>query len=935
MIFKTLFRPKFKHTDPKIRLASIQDLDASNNEHKQALHELAFNDEDTNVRIAALEQLNSFTLWSKSADSSDSEKVKRLAKKRVEATLLGKSDIQISDSDRLTYIEQSGNNALLESMLKSLSHEKESTLVLHILAHLGKEHVTRQVLLSSPSETIQLALLDKIHDKNTLQKLLKRTTFQTVKDKINHELLVQHERLTKPIELEKQITLTLSKLFSLKESQNLPHIREQLALESANYEAQTKQLVVWSEEKAHACNEKYASIHAQIQKHIASLEPQWRDKEAKALLQQNAEALNASAQVIIEQVQARLSTDLHTITEAESTKLSAQLKAISDDMERLRQSAQQQVNVIKLIEHTLNRVTSLTYTLATIPAFQHAVKDAQALIDDLKAMPEPTSLVEAVDIENDLNARKQILRELIKPFRDNWPKPLKDEERTATSKLQQAIATRKEEEKKHVTKCLGKISASKRMIEQGRFKAAFAIFDAVLELYNGLSERGQLSVKRKFEALQTDIENLKGWQTYIAAPRKPELLEQVKALIENPLSPQKQADEVKRLRKNWRSLGRSETSEQQALDTEFEALLETAFQPCRDHYESERVKRADNEKRKRALIADIQHYVEQVNGESERDIVKAYQGFTRQWREIGEVDFKVVPEISEHYSEAIAQLKQRVTAIYTANETAKAQLVKQAAGLISMDNIDEAAEIAKTLQQKWKEVGPTQRKVDNTLWTEFREANDAVFTVKATKYQAQKQEDDEIASSCKIKLEALEQQIQSAETQQVLSDVDNTLENIAKLWESLPPKRQLGLTKRAEGLAQLAKSKRAEFTKASRQEQVSLLINSLQRWKDKNTAPDVEAFDSRYKSWFTSSDNAQDRRKLLVEMESIAGLHSPDEDSQLRSELQVALMAQKLETGTMPDIQSLGKSFVSQGPLSEEEMDMLPRFKKVLESQVV
>ena len=55
MIFKNWFKPKWQHPDHVVREQAIASLSAGQREHKEILHELAFNDSSEVVRRSALD----------------------------------------------------------------------------------------------------------------------------------------------------------------------------------------------------------------------------------------------------------------------------------------------------------------------------------------------------------------------------------------------------------------------------------------------------------------------------------------------------------------------------------------------------------------------------------------------------------------------------------------------------------------------------------------------------------------------------------------------------------------------------------------------------------------------------------------------------------------------------------------------------------------
>ena len=89
MIFSRIFAPSHQSPKPEKRMQAIESLSPEKAQEKTILHELAFNDEDANVSLAALEKLNSFVLWLKMSQIAKQSRVKKAAEKKVNAALLG------------------------------------------------------------------------------------------------------------------------------------------------------------------------------------------------------------------------------------------------------------------------------------------------------------------------------------------------------------------------------------------------------------------------------------------------------------------------------------------------------------------------------------------------------------------------------------------------------------------------------------------------------------------------------------------------------------------------------------------------------------------------------------------------------------------------------------------------------------------------------
>ena len=112
MIFSKLFRPKWQHKDAEVRLEAIRSLLVSDAEQKTQLHELAFNDSVTSVRLAALNKLDNFSIWWKLAQTDKDERVKKFALQKVEKQVLAAKPDQLSMEERETFLRECTNQRI-------------------------------------------------------------------------------------------------------------------------------------------------------------------------------------------------------------------------------------------------------------------------------------------------------------------------------------------------------------------------------------------------------------------------------------------------------------------------------------------------------------------------------------------------------------------------------------------------------------------------------------------------------------------------------------------------------------------------------------------------------------------------------------------------------------------------------------------------------
>jgi DNA repair protein SbcC/Rad50 len=106
MIFNRFFRSKHLDPNPQVRIKAIEKLNTTLSSEKTVLHELAFNDPDASVSLAALHKLDSFTLWYKMSEIGKDERVLKKSQQIVEQMLFDETNVGLNEKDKLSFIRQ-------------------------------------------------------------------------------------------------------------------------------------------------------------------------------------------------------------------------------------------------------------------------------------------------------------------------------------------------------------------------------------------------------------------------------------------------------------------------------------------------------------------------------------------------------------------------------------------------------------------------------------------------------------------------------------------------------------------------------------------------------------------------------------------------------------------------------------------------------------
>lgn len=930
MIFKRLFKPKFQDPNPKVRIQAIASLEASDATQKTQLHELAFNDEDANVSIAALRKLNSFALWNKMAETAKLERVRKKAQSVIEEALFEDSNLDVSEIQKHTFLMECHNHGILEKALQQAWLQKDQhPLVQHILKKLDKPNLTRQFFFNCTDTDLQRALVNQFDDEPTLQKVLKRCQDPIVLEHAEKALSYKALQRQKPPEIEKQSKLILSQLLALKDKSDFVQMQKSRAQLCDTFAHLMTEFHYLSDAKVQEFNTKYHDILGRLDLILDKLAPVWEASQQRIVQQQALEQLEMSVVAILSDVSKSLAGDASNITIGQVEQYEGRLEQIIAELEQLSDIKKPLDNAIRpKLESMFNQLNQCKATLEHLPEFQQAIEQAKIFLNKFAELPLPSDLSQVDASQLYLKEQKQQWQAMKYPYKDTWPALLDSQWSGINKQWRDQVNVLKTQLKQDISRVRNKLKAVDSMITQGKFKAAMSLYERVQGWYQNIPEYSRSILERVFAETSEKIANLKDWQDYIAEPRKPFLLKEVEALIESPLAIDKQAQSVKNLRQQWNTLGRLDTESDTALNNAFDELIEKAFEPCRQHYAEQKTQRDNNFALKQQVIEQLQQLA--LATADGNEVLKKYRDLQAEWKRIGKVDYKQLDKLNELYLQAIDPVKQRLNEFFESNSDLKHKLIKRAEALLSEDPLT-AVESAKALQQQWKGIDSAGNKQDTQLWNAFREVNDQLFAKRNdVKAETRKATDEKI-----VEIDALFKQMDTVlSSAQGKADVGHALEQTEQLIEliqALPEKMATKYNAKLNALSDKQANKLADCQKNEKQAQFSLVFEALGEWKNDELPDSVAQLSGKWKQYFKSAvvKPIVDRRKVCIQLEIVTESESPDSDLVLRKSVQMQMMAEKLQQGITDNKQNLLKKWISAGPLTSEDLTLLPRLKKM------
>ncbi|MEX0617662.1 MAG: DUF349 domain-containing protein [Pseudohongiellaceae bacterium] len=444
-------------------------------------------------------------------------------------------------------------------------------------------------------------------------------------------------------------------------------------------------------------------------------------------------------------------------------------------------------------------------------------------------------------------------------------------------------------------------------LKEGHSNEALHLWDRIQGNIGNTHGKIKSALRQKTAHLKSPLADLREWRKFAAAEKKKELLTQMKNLRAAKMDPADRARRVTELHNEWKALGKS--SQNESLWKEFKKLSDQAYEPCKEYFRQRKRTMVENLKRRREICVQLEQYLESLVAENVN--VTALNQIEKQardeWKQFAPVPQSSIRELQKRFHGALDQMRSMRRRVLKANGQRKQELVEQATSVLSLEDNRQAMTEAKTLQARWKEVGPAGYREDKKFRKSFRSACDEVFEQGIGKRQKTARENShsgearnraepagptpdkrhaELAQQIAIHTEfysQLEDQLMASSNDEALRQVR---ESINGAWDRLPA----------------VQDSDCEEQLRSRYAQISALNSrdDLNRWIARNEA---------------------ELREACIKLEIRAGLESPEEDQTLRMQLQLDQLKEKFgrphpETPSRQLAGKMEKRLLCLGPLA-------------------
>ncbi|GAA0709323.1 DUF349 domain-containing protein [Dokdonella soli] len=481
-------------------------------------------------------------------------------------------------------------------------------------------------------------------------------------------------------------------------------------------------------------------------------------------------------------------------------------------------------------------------------------------------------------------------------------------------------------------------------IDSGTSVAAHAAKSRADDLRRRIEAPLPRSLAQHLAASEHRHAELSQWQHWADDQRRRQLCDEIEALVTSGLHPDAVASRVRDAQAEWTRLDTVEgrnAARPSPLARRFHAACRAAFAPTQEYFKKRQELRQSHAQQVNALLERAGALADDSTdwpaiAALRRDTADALRGLDR-------VEPRERKALAQRLKTSLAALDARVARRDEDVERAKAALIAEAEALGQGTPQRGAVAAARELQQRWQQAGNGRRARDQAQWKAFRAAIDAVFG----RLDAERAERSARDADARAQAEALCAELEALAVTETPDR--SAAARLQAAWDALRV--------RDEHLARRFDAAQASLRDAAQRRERSLRHARFDAWQaryrlcraaEMSTTPvdalleqwqhapageiAVDVLAARFAAATAGSAQADTEphddeafRDVLVELELLAGIESPDEDRERRRTRQIGRLSARMSGTTMPnpaqEVATLLTRWSELGPTTDAALD--------------
>ena len=926
-MLSSLFKPAWQSGSVEKRLKAIEELHSDSAEHQQILFQLASDDNDASIRIAALQRL------------TDATALHKLSK------TMSNDNVGVAAGERLNEL-MATDHALNEAQCRDL------------LACYPELQV--RVAIHAHVNSIRMAAIDNLLTEQLLEVL--GATVYTDSRQFIAERLEDIEDLESARKIMRGKDKKAERIIKAKIDAIRSHQR-QLAANKSQVEKLIEEVEYlaghdWLPEFGVRCRthwQQWDSLEFDIED-----DDRQRYQMARKIVDANYEQQRVIEQT--RQSQQQLSAELEALLKITAgrniaaavealSETQAQLQQFGTDWQSLADIATPEQPILSQYEKLFGAMLSAIQFVASAADLLRDAREDNSKLSE--AIPQLSAALKNLDWPDDfaeLKAATEVRQQLL-----DW----RDEQKASTEAQQQKLA-----------RIHKNISSIFRFSRAGNLVRAKQIAQKAQKALDKFDGKDLLALQERFEEASKTLGDMGDWKNYATEPKYIELCDAMELLSTSSHHADKRTSEMKSLQQQWKELGHSDISEK--YWPRFKLAAEKVYQSCAVFFEQRHsIRNANLEQRKQYLeeMRELLETTEWDNSPDYKAIQSRIHSINSSFCSIKDLERKAGNKQWKQYSTLKNAVMTKLELVYDENIALKRRLIEQAETLAEAEAKVENLTSLKSLQARWKQVGVTRRGEDQKAWKLFKTQGDIIYNKVQELRRGQRDETDQQLNAYRDIIKSIQHLARTAndlaEADQQFSELQANYKTLPELPPQLPEKLLEGIHRDYRNACDQFDLCHSRIIKSRHNQQLDALrlraglctqLEALaasaseqqlqeisQQWDsielhDPGLARRIEARRSSAQSDLDREAIDAERRMLCIRLEILMDCESPAEDRGLRMQYQLQQMNQSGLGQPVVDSKQLIEEFeldwlCMPGAQSEQQIALDERFQRVLRTK--
>jgi exonuclease SbcC len=880
-MLSSIFKPAWQNSSIEKRLSAIADLHSDNAEDQQILLQLASDDDDDSIRIAAMQRLTDAGVLHELSKNNPDSAVSVAAENRLNELM---ATSQVVD-------EAQFRNLLAgypELHLRIATHADFSSIRTLAIQNLLSEQLLEVLGVTRHTDCRQLIAekLSDIADLESARKIMRgrdKNAERLIKAKI--DAIRSHER---------ELTENKSQVDKLIEDVEYLATHDWLPEFQVRCRAHCQQWDNLAFEVEDDDRQRYQLARELIDSHY---QQQQEIEQALQSQQQLLGELDALLKITAER-------DIAASIEAQS-EIQSQLQQLGTSWQALAEIIEADQLVVKQYEKIFSAIQSATQFVTSTAELLHTAREDGS--KQSETIPKLRAALKNLRWSDDL-PELQIATEVQQQLLD-W-------------RNQQNASAQAQREK--LTRMHKNISSISRFSRAGNLGRAKQIAQKVQKALDKFDRKDRLDLQERFDEASKTLGDMGDWKNFATEPKYIELCDAMELLATSDKHADKRSTEMKALQQQWKSLGHSDVSEQ--YWPRFKLAADQVYKVCADFFEQRHGVRKTHLEERKQYLDEMRELLESTDWDDSPDYIAvqaSVHNIHSSFTSIKNLERRAGEKQWKQYSTLKAAVMTKLDAVYDENIALKQRLIKQAETLAEATAIVENLTSLKSLQVRWKQIGITRRGEDQKAWKAFKKQGDIIYNKVQELRQSHRAETDQKLIGYRDIIKTIQQLAKAAtdlaEADRQFSELEVSFGQLPELPRQLPEKLLEGIQRDYRNACDQFNNGRSRIIKGRQNQQLDRLrqkaslctqLEALaasaseqqlqeitQQWDaiELHNPELSKRIEARRDSALTDIDRdeiAAKRRMLCIRLEILMDIKTPSEDKALRMQYQLQQMNQ-------------------------------------------